>query len=170
MKRRLLINFWVVLFALLPMTASAAVTRAIVSVDGMSCPFCAFGVEKKLKTVDGVSQVEVAMKDGSATLIAEQGKSIEVGQIGPAVEAAGFTPGVLEITATGTVKQAQEDFLLEVSNSDLSIALIDLTTPLKEQLRSLTISGAVANLSGTVQDYASDRPRMTPAAVQEVTP
>lgn len=160
----------VVLLVLLPVTGVAEVTRAVVSVDGMSCPFCAFGVEKKLNTVDGTSEVTVDMKGGTATLVAKDGKSLEIGQIGQAVRTAGFTPGRLRITAIGVVKQENENLLLVVRNSSLTIYLLNLPLPLKQQLLALVKSGAVASLSGTVHEHVDDLPAMTTETVLEVTP
>ena len=42
--------------------ANAQVSSVTVGVDGMSCPFCAFGVEKRLKKVDGAGSVKVAVE------------------------------------------------------------------------------------------------------------
>lgn len=37
-------------------------------VDGLSCPFCAYGLEKKLGEVDGVQSLETNIKDGTVTV------------------------------------------------------------------------------------------------------
>ena len=49
-KKRILIILAGILI-LLTGVAQARVSALTVAVDGMACPFCAFGVEKKLKTV-----------------------------------------------------------------------------------------------------------------------
>ena len=33
-------------------------------VDGLACPFCAYGIEKKLGALEGVQSVETNIKDG----------------------------------------------------------------------------------------------------------
>lgn len=167
---RILNTAWVVLLILLPVTAAAEVTQAIVSVEGMSCPFCAFGVEKKLKTVNGAGEVTVNMKDGTATLVAKEDKSLDIGQISKAVRTAGFTPGLLRITAIGEVKEEKENLLLDVRNSPLIIHLVKLPPPFKQQLLVLAKSGAVASISGTVHEHVDDLPTMTPETVLEVAP
>ncbi|MDX1629678.1 MAG: heavy-metal-associated domain-containing protein, partial [Fulvivirga sp.] len=35
-----------------------------VEVDGLSCPFCAYGLEKKLKNLDGVTNIKVDIENG----------------------------------------------------------------------------------------------------------
>jgi len=37
----------------------AQIRAVTVSVDGMACPFCAYGVEKKLKRVVGVESITI---------------------------------------------------------------------------------------------------------------
>lgn len=160
----------VALLVLFPLAGAAEVTQAVISVDGMSCPFCAFGVEKRLKTVNGTDEVTVDMKKGTATLVAEEGKSLEIGQIGKAVKAAGFTPGLLRISVVGTVKKEHENLLLDVRNTILTLQLVKLSPQLKPQLSEMVNSGAVARLSGTLSEVQSDLPLMTPETVLEVTP
>ncbi len=88
--------FWMLLFlisfGLIPI-AEAQVSGVTVAVDGMSCPFCAFGVEKRLKKVNGVDSVAIDLKSGLATLTVIKGKTIHVNQIPEAIKTAGFTPG-----------------------------------------------------------------------------
>ena len=40
--------------------------QIIVRVDGASCPFCAFGLEKRLGHIEGVADVKIEMKAGKA--------------------------------------------------------------------------------------------------------
>ncbi len=167
---RTLKTLLVALFVMLPLTGVAEVTQAVISVDGMSCPFCAFGVEKKLKTVNGTDEVVVDMKNGTATLVAEDGKSIDIAQIGKAVRAAGFTPGLLRISVVGTVKEDHENLLLDVRNSTLTLQLIKLSSQLKPYLLDLVISGTVASFSGTLSEVQSNLPLLTLETVKEIMP
>ena len=104
MHRQRLIVFLVVL-GFFAGGAAAQVGRATVEVKGMSCPFCAFGVEKRLGAVAGVDRVIVDMKDGSAELTASKGQSIDLAAVPDAVRRAGFTPGRIEVTVRGTVRR-----------------------------------------------------------------
>ncbi len=38
-----------------------------IEVDGLSCPFCAFGLKKKLKKIEGVEKVDVSVKNAGFT-------------------------------------------------------------------------------------------------------
>ena len=44
-----------------------------VQVDGLSCPFCAYGLEKKLRKVANVASLEIQVSDGRAVLTPEPG-------------------------------------------------------------------------------------------------
>lgn len=65
---------------------------AQVKVYGMACPFCAYGLEKKLKAIDGVKKIDIDVKNGIASLEFEKGKVADKKTIADAVKKAGFTP------------------------------------------------------------------------------
>ncbi len=88
-------------------TVQAQVEKVQIQVDGLACPFCAYGLEKKLKKVEGVGKVEINVKNGIATLQNKKGKSIAVEDLESVVKKAGFTPR--EITATVKGKLGQSD-------------------------------------------------------------
>lgn len=61
-----------------------------VTVLGMSCPFCAYGVEQKLKKLDGVVELTVELASGLATLVMEEGADVSNETLRKTVEDAGF--------------------------------------------------------------------------------
>lgn len=61
-----------------------------VTVLGMSCPFCAYGVEQKLKKLDGVVELTVELSSGLATLVMEDGADVSNETLRKTVEDAGF--------------------------------------------------------------------------------
>jgi mercuric ion binding protein len=63
----------------------------IIRVDGLSCPFCAYGLEKNLKKVPGVGSVDIDMQAGKATVELEPGAGVSDDELRQAVEKAGFT-------------------------------------------------------------------------------
>jgi mercuric ion binding protein len=62
-----------------------------VQVDGLSCPFCAYGLEKKLKNMDGVTKIEIDVENAFALLTIEKGKTVTDEVIRQKVKDAGFT-------------------------------------------------------------------------------
>ncbi len=61
-----------------------------VTILGMSCPFCAYGVEQKLKKLEGVTELEVVLATGLATLRLEDAADISNELLQKTVKEAGF--------------------------------------------------------------------------------
>lgn len=57
----------------------------VLSVEGMMCGHCTARVEKALRAVEGVADVEVSLEEKSATVRAADG--VEAGELKAAVEA-----------------------------------------------------------------------------------
>ena len=99
--------------------AQAQVTEARVRVDGLSCPFCAYGLEKKMKGISGVGKVEINVKEGMATLTAGSGASVDIEVLEEAVSKAGFTPREIRVTARGIAKTEGDTPALVVAGTDI---------------------------------------------------
>jgi len=69
----------------------------VVRVDGLSCPFCAYGLEKKLKNMEGVDKVEIRIDKGIAIVTMKEGQSVNLEKVKEAVKKAGFTPRKIEV-------------------------------------------------------------------------
>ena len=84
--------------------AAVAEKRAdvLVYVDGMTCPFCAYGLEKKLSELDEVADVQVDLEKARALLILRDRSSLTGEQIQQAVDEAGFSVRKIERPARDT--------------------------------------------------------------------
>ncbi len=60
-------------------------------VDGLACPFCAYGVEKKVGGLDGVEKVEIEIEDGLVAVTLADGATLDEATAKQAVDEAGFT-------------------------------------------------------------------------------
>jgi mercuric ion binding protein len=78
-------------FLILPLVADAEPNIYQLKVDGLGCPFCAYGIEKKLSAIDGVEQIEVDLKKGQVIVIMAEGVSLSEERARQAVTDAGFT-------------------------------------------------------------------------------
>lgn len=76
--------------ALLPTLAQGAAIYNL-QVEGLSCPFCAYGVEKKLKGVKGVQAVAVDLASGRVIVTMADGANLDEASARQAVKDAGFT-------------------------------------------------------------------------------
>ncbi len=63
-----------------------------IKVDGLACPFCAYGLEKKLKRLEGMEKIKIFINEGKVTLAFKDGVSISKEEIERAVDEGGFTP------------------------------------------------------------------------------
>lgn len=59
-------------------------------VHGLSCPFCAYGLEKKLRTLDGVDSLSIDFKTGKVVLLVRDGSKAGDRRLQELVEDAGF--------------------------------------------------------------------------------
>ncbi len=66
-----------------------------IQVDGLACPFCAYGVEKQLQAIEGVAKVETEIKTGIVTITMHDGALLTEEAAKKAVEDAGFKFGGL---------------------------------------------------------------------------
>ena len=65
--------------------------EVIVRVDGASCPFCGFGLEKRIGRLEGVQNVKMELKAGKAIVSLKEGASVSEAALRQAVKEAGFT-------------------------------------------------------------------------------
>jgi len=63
----------------------------VMEVDGLACPFCAYGIEKKLKEIDGVDSIEIMFEEGRIELTFSDERVPEEDELRNAVTDAGFT-------------------------------------------------------------------------------
>jgi len=60
-------------------------------VDGIVCPFCGYGIEKKLKTVRGVEEIKLDISEGVITVTTAEGTTLTESNMRQIVRDAGFT-------------------------------------------------------------------------------
>lgn len=72
-------------------TAYAASNIYELQVDGLACPFCVYGIEKKLSAIHGVERIEVDIKKGQVIVIMAEGVRLSEDRARQAVTDAGFT-------------------------------------------------------------------------------
>lgn len=87
------------ILGLLMQTAWAAGTHYDMRVDGLACPFCAYGVEKKLKEIDGVSDIKVDLEKGIVSVNAAEGTVLTEEQMKKLFNDSGFTYRSMETSA-----------------------------------------------------------------------
>jgi mercuric ion binding protein len=95
---KLIIKISVIILAL-GFSASLAQSNEVkIRVDGLSCPFCAYGLEKKLNELDGVDSIFIDFEEGLVVMQVTDLQKISEEEIITKIEEAGFTPGEIVFT------------------------------------------------------------------------
>ncbi len=76
---------------LLSVAAFGAQTQYQLRVDGLACPFCAYGIEKELTRTDGVEGIDIDINAGIVTVTMADGTAMTEEKAQQIVEDAGFT-------------------------------------------------------------------------------
>ncbi|PIP82616.1 MAG: 6-bladed beta-propeller [Elusimicrobia bacterium CG_4_9_14_3_um_filter_62_55] len=79
-----------------PAVAERVSGDMLVRIEGMACPFCAYGIEKHLGRLAGVRSARVNLGQGTAILDLEPGKTVSFDEVRKAVEKAGFKAAELK--------------------------------------------------------------------------
>ncbi len=119
MKREGILQYGAMLFtvsiifgATLPIVAQQSSEQniphqVIVRVDGASCPFCAFGLEKRIGRLEGVRDVKMELKAGKAIVTLKEGATVSEDALRQAVKEAGFTPREITFLLESNSGQSQ---------------------------------------------------------------
>jgi copper chaperone CopZ len=94
-----------VALGLMLVAATAGAAQYRLQVDGLACPFCAYGVEKKLAAVKGVEKVDVDIKSGTVLVTVADSAAFGEATARAAVKDAGFTlRGFEKVPGAGAAK------------------------------------------------------------------
>lgn len=89
--------------------ADIAMDAITIQVDGMGCPFCAYGLEKKIDEMDGVNRFKIQMESGETTFTFPASDSLTIEQLVEKVNQSGYTPGKAKIVrADGRVEHFEK--------------------------------------------------------------
>lgn len=88
-----LLKIGAILFALVVSPALAGSDEGVyeLGVDGLSCPFCAYGIEKELSRVAGVAAIDTDIEKGLITVRMTNGATLDEPTARKAAEDAGFS-------------------------------------------------------------------------------
>jgi copper chaperone CopZ len=105
MKKILLIVLTV--FMVVPaLQAQKSYDQFEVQVDGLGCPFCAYGLEKKFKEFKGIKKVKIDIETGDFSFAYPTEKALTIEAVEKQVVKAGYTP------VTGRVVRADGTIVL----------------------------------------------------------
>ena len=153
------------------LTASAEIKSITVTVDGLACPFCAYGIEKKTKRLNGVKEIEIHLNTGIVILKCTEDKSPALADVRTAVKDAGFTPRSIKIIAHGTIIEDEVNGLLFKFNElQQPFSLINLEGNVEEKVQNLLGTNIRVELTGEVFKRDRDNWVVSPKMVEEISP
>jgi mercuric ion binding protein len=91
-----------------------------VQVDGLGCPFCAYGLEKKFKEFKGIKKVAIDIETGDFSFQYPSEKALSMEDVVAQVKKAGYTPNIAKITrADGTIENSEAAAVTEVTDGSI---------------------------------------------------
>tara|TARA_R110000782_G_scaffold20726_7_gene56070 strand:+ start:863 stop:1153 length:291 start_codon:yes stop_codon:yes gene_type:complete len=76
---------------LLASAAWAEDSHYLIQVEGLNCPFCAYGIEKQLEKLDGVEDAETELALGQVAVQVTEGTTLSEDTVREIIRDAGFT-------------------------------------------------------------------------------
>ncbi|QNJ97076.1 heavy-metal-associated domain-containing protein [Constantimarinum furrinae] len=105
MKKSIIITVIVALVSVMGANAQKSMDQFLIQVDGLGCPFCAYGLEKKFKEFKGIKDVEIEIETGNFSFNYPSEKNLTMDAVQQQVEKAGYTPITAKIVrANGKVE------------------------------------------------------------------
>lgn len=80
------------LFGLTTLLAQKQLEQYQIQVDGLGCPFCAYGLEKKFKEFKGIKNVSIKIETGDFSFQYSSKNPLSMAQVVNQVKKAGYTP------------------------------------------------------------------------------
>ncbi len=139
--------------------------RAVVTVNGMACPFCAYGLRKELLTLPGVKDVQVNLDKSQAAIDLRGGSDIQDSQIEQAVRKAGFTPGQIQCEASKKATETPAFFKsaqFNVQGMRCENCAANITAAL---MRRNGVQSAEVNLGAKRAEVSYDPQKVSPEAL-----
>lgn len=91
-------------------------------VDGIGCPFCAYGLEKKFKEFDHIKNVRIEIEEGVFSFTYPVEEPLSVATVEDQVDAAGYTPVYTTIRrASGEVLEHEVEEEAVVADADADV-------------------------------------------------
>ncbi len=141
-----------------PATARANIEEIVLRVDGLACPFCAYGLEKKLQRVSGVDRVDVQMDAGRVVLKPSPGAIVSADNLERAVSDAGFSLRGTELTATGRLEERGGAMVLRFDGSPG--AVVELVGDVIPEEFARRAGDATVRVSGRLEESRQDADRI----------
>jgi len=89
-------------------TTTTDITYVKIEVDGLSCPFCAYGLEKKIKKIETVKNIKIELEEGELTFNVKNSHKPTKDELTTIVKDAGFTARKIHFSKTAFKEKIDE--------------------------------------------------------------
>ncbi len=151
MKKAIIATVVIAMMTVMGANAQKTMDKYMVQVDGLGCPFCAYGLEKKFKEFKGIKEVKIDIETGDFSFSYPSEKALSLESVEKQVEKAGYTPI--------TTKIERADGKVEASSGSQATVLND-----KLATKNLMVAGNCAMCEARITKAA-----MTVPGVAEVS-
>jgi len=121
MKKSIIVSAFLTLMVVFSAVAQEGKDKFMVQVDGLGCPFCAYGLEKKFKEFKGIKDVKIDIETGDFSFSYPSGKALSIADVEKQVEKAGYTPITAKVErANGKVEESSANEMAKKSEGTVS--------------------------------------------------
>ena len=135
--------------------------KVIVEVDGLACPFCAYGLEQRILEIPSVQQSIINIEAGTVELTPNEGKHIDIDEVKAAVKAGGFTAREeVGVALAGQLIDWNGNSALSINSTNRAGKNVTTIYVLKEnrQLKRLKASAKSSGQEVFITGQASEAP------------
>ena len=110
-------SLFYLLFTCLPFLAIGQISSALITIDGLTCSMCTYGVEVSLKKLPFVDAVEMDLNANTAAVTFAEGEVVSLHSLSDQVRNAGFSVRSLKVELQVNPKDFQAEGPLVVGHS-----------------------------------------------------
>jgi copper chaperone CopZ len=165
---------WSILLGLISLTttAGAEVKKVSIAAEGVLWLSCSYRLEKAIQRLEGVEKVRVHLEPTRAEVTPRAGAWVEASRLRSAVKNAGFKPGEIYLTVTGTLTEWKDQPALRLSlNGRERLVVLQVEPKSPEAFERLRPSGGADaspafEVEGRLVDVAESDDRTAPTALR----
>lgn len=124
--------------------------------NGLACPFCLYGIKKRLNALKGVAELEASFEKATATLWIRPGSSTTLWDVSDAVRRAGFSTDTFRITDAGRFHEEADGYVFESMTNGERFRIATDSKP-DGIISDATAGPVVCSLTGRVAAIPAER-------------
>lgn len=146
-----------IIFAVLFLSSAkvifAEIEKVEIGVDGLSCPFCVWGLEKKLKEVKSIDKISVHLKQSKAEISLKPNTPLNIASIKKAVKEAGFSVSYIYIIAIGNLAEGKDQLLFYIKDIGQEFLVYETDAVSKDKLSEIAKSNVTVRVEGKIHEH-----------------